>query len=117
MEKLDRLGWTAGMSFMAYGTRFGIRANDPEVLERVLPHLPLGWATDSSPTVDFLYSILVGGPGKRKGVRRYNLLYAGSGRLVRALDIAEVFTQLESHLELLTAYLAKDYWLMLRTSA
>jgi hypothetical protein len=109
MEKLDRLGWTAGMSFTAYGTRFGIRANDPGVLEQVLPHLPLGWAPDSSPTVDFLYSVLAGGPGKHKGIRRYNLLYAGAGRLIRTLDMAEVFAHLESHLELFTAYLAKDY--------
>jgi hypothetical protein len=109
MAKVDRLGWTAGLSFNAYGTRFGIRVNDPAVLSQVEELLPLGSEIDSEPIVDLLYSLLVGGPGKRKGVRRYHLLYAGAGRLARTMALDQLFTMLESHLQLTTAYLADDY--------
>ena len=36
MEQINRLGWAAGMSFVSYGLRIGIRANKPEVLDRAL---------------------------------------------------------------------------------
>jgi hypothetical protein len=70
MEKVDRLGWTDGLIFKAYGTRFGIRTNNSDVLERVQDHLPLGWEPDSEPVVDILYSLRVGQESKNKG-RRY----------------------------------------------
>jgi hypothetical protein len=96
------------MSFIAYGTRFGVRVNDPAVLERIPERLPLGWKPDSSPSVDFLYSLLVGETSSRKGVRHYNLLYAGSGRLARTLDLEQLLASFEEHLELTTALLARD---------
>jgi hypothetical protein len=97
------------MSFTAYGTRFGIRVSDPGVLERVRVLLPLGWEADRSPAVDFLYSLLVGGSsGLRQGMRRYHLLYAGSNRLARTMDLNQVLDGLAEHLELMTALLAKD---------
>lgn len=71
-------------------------------------YFPLGWQPATSPEVDFLYSLLAGKPSQHKGRRNYNLLYAGSGQLARSLDLEEVFSYFESHLELLTAYLASD---------
>jgi len=109
MAKVDRLGWTAGLSFTAYGTRFGIRVNDPAVLPQVEELLPLGSELDSEPIVDLLYSLFVGGPGKRKGVRRYHLLYAGAGRLVRTMELEQLLTNLEMHVQLMAAYLAEGY--------
>lgn len=109
MGRIDRLGWTAGISFEAYGTRFGIRVNDPSILECLLDYLPLGWKVVSSPDVDILYSIWVGEASKRKGLRHYNLLYGGAAQLVRSQELDEVFGSLESNLQLLTAYLAEGY--------
>lgn len=43
MEKLDRLGWAAGISFRAYGVRVGIRTTTPDVLPLIYPLLPPGW--------------------------------------------------------------------------
>ncbi|MGH8067683.1 MAG: hypothetical protein ACRERE_21135 [Candidatus Entotheonellia bacterium] len=100
MEKLDRLGWAAGFAIRAYGVRVGIRMNDPSVLERLEAHLPPAWKPASSPRVDILYSLVVGGSGARPGVRRFNLLYANATRLVRSLDLNEVFDPLESYLHL-----------------
>jgi hypothetical protein len=107
MEKIDRLGWAAGLSFVAYGRRIGIRVNDPEVLGQLPDRLPPGWKRVGSPIVEHLYSLLVGGNGGRANVRRFNLLYAGSARLARTMDLEEVFESLESDLHLTVAEAAR----------
>ena len=43
MRSIDRLGWADGICFTSYGLRIGIRANTPEVLQRVVDRLPPGW--------------------------------------------------------------------------
>jgi hypothetical protein len=103
MAKLDRLGWAAGCSFISHGVRVGIRANQPEVLERVTPHLPPGWKPARSPVVDRLYSLRVGGADPSSRLRRYNLLYVGPARLARTMELDEVFEPLESDLQLYVA--------------
>ena len=40
MDKIDRLGWAAGISFVSYGLRIGIRVSNPEVLNRLPDVLP-----------------------------------------------------------------------------
>lgn len=107
MEKLDRLGWAAGLAICAYGVRVGIRANDPSMLQRVEAYLPPGWRLASSPRVDLLYSLLVGGSASRPGVRRFNLLYANVSRLVRSLDLNDIFAAFEHYLHLNVAELAR----------
>lgn len=96
MEKLDRLPWMEGIAFTSYGARIGIRVNDTSVLGRIPAYLPPGWKVTSSLTVDSLYSLYVGGESKRLNVRRYNVLYAGSARIARAMELDAVFETLES---------------------
>ena len=100
MEKLDRLGWAAGLAFTAYGVSVGVRVNDRSVLERVRALLPPGWKAAGKPTVRRLYSLIVGGPTSRPGVRRFNILYADGARLLRTHDLEETLAQLELDLEL-----------------
>jgi hypothetical protein len=100
MEKLDRLGWAAGLAVRAYGVRLGIRVNEPAVLQRIESCLPPTWKPAPSPRVDILYSVLVGGTGARPGVRRFNLLYANAGRLARSLDFEEVLEAFEFNAQL-----------------
>ena len=100
MEKLDRLGWAAGLAFTAYGVSVGVRVSDRSVLERVRALLPPGWKPARKPTVGRLYSLIVGGPTSRSGVRRFNLLYVDGARLSRAHDLEETLGQLELDLEL-----------------
>ena len=107
MEKIDRLGWAAGIALTSYGVRIGIRVNDPAVLDRVQQHLPCGWKPAASPVVERLYSLLVGGAGRRPNLRRFNLLYGNLERLARTLDLEEVFERLESDLRLNVAELAR----------
>ena len=107
MEKIDRLGWAAGLSLVSYGRRIGIRSNDPDILDRLHKHLPPGWKPSSSLTVERLYSLIAGGPGARAGVRRFNLLYGDISRLARSRDIDEVLETLESDLRLFVAQAAR----------
>lgn len=107
MEKIDRLGWAAGISLVSYGVRVGVRTNRPEVLDDVVERLPPGWKHAESPIVDRLYSFLVGGRGARPGIRRYNLLYADSSQVARTINAAEVLDTLESEIQMYVAEFAK----------
>src|SRR5258705_3729934 len=103
MEKLDRLGWAAGLAFTAYGVAAGFRVSDSSVLERVRALLPPGWKPAGKRTVRRLYSLIVGGQTSRPGVRRFNLLYSDAARLLRTHDLEEALAQLELDLELYIA--------------
>jgi hypothetical protein len=103
MEKIDRLGWAAGIAFTAYGLSVGIRVSDRSVLDRVKALLPPGWKLTAKPTVRRLYSLIAGGPTGRAGVRRFNILYAGAARLLRTHDLEETLRHLELDLELYIA--------------
>lgn len=103
MEKIDRLGWTAGISFTAYGRRIGIRVNDAAVLEQLPDYLPPGWEPIDEAEVEGLYSLRVGGQSGRKGTRNFNLLYLGAALLARTEKLADALNRLESHLQLLVA--------------
>lgn len=100
MQKLDRLVWTAGLSFRAYGVRVGVRVNRAEALDYVRDYLPPDWKPANSPVVDRLYSVLVGGSDPRKpNVRRFNLVYADASRIDRSLDMESVLRSLESDIQ------------------
>jgi hypothetical protein len=100
MQKIDRLGWAAGISIHAYGRRIGVRTNEPAILERIRELLPPGWEPCLSPLVDHLFSLRVGraAPGSR--VRNFHLLYGGLTQHARSLDLEEVLHALEAQLQL-----------------
>ncbi len=100
MEKLDRLGWAAGIAFTAYGLSIGVRVSDRNALMRVRELLPPGWRPAIKPTVQRLYSLVVGGPTSRAGVRRLSILYSDTARLVRTNDFEEVLRLFEQDMEL-----------------
>lgn len=108
MEKIDRLGWAAGLSAYCYGNHIGIRTNKPEVLEKVQGHLPPGWEYGCSPFVDYLCSLKVGGARAGSGVREYTLLYGGLTRLARTMVLEEALLALEDHLRLYVAEHARN---------
>ena len=108
MAKLDRLGWATGMSFSSYGVRFGIRANEPRILEQTLAHMPPQWKPSSTMKVEHLYSLVAGGKSTQKRVRRYNLLYSGPFRLARTMKVEELFECFESDLQVLIAEMARS---------
>jgi hypothetical protein len=107
MQKIDRLGWTAGLSFTSFGVRMGVRANSEDALERALLRLPAGWKPSRSNVVERLYSLADGGGMNRRGVRRFSLLFGDITRLARSLDTEEVFDTFESDLRLHVAARAR----------
>jgi hypothetical protein len=104
MQKIDRLGWAAGIGFEAYGARIGVRVTDASVLGEVVARLPAGWRRRPSPVVDHLISFVVGGDSGR--VRRLHLLYGEARRLVRTTEVREALAVLESHLQQAVAEMA-----------
>jgi hypothetical protein len=96
MDRLDRLGWTAGLAFDAYGVRFGVRVNQAEALDHLTSLLPPGWRPSRSPIVDWLFSLWLGESQGR--VRQFHLLYAGILRRARTLDPELAFGTLEADL-------------------
>src|SRR5437588_3761939 len=107
MAKIDRLGWAAGLSFVSYGVRVGLRVNRPEALETISNYLPPGWKPTAREVVERLYSIIVGGNTARPGVRSFNLLYADAGRIARSLNPDEVLERFEDECKLFVAEVAR----------
>jgi hypothetical protein len=102
MEKIDRLGWAAGISFTSYGVRIGVRANSPEALDLVQEYFPPGWKPSPASIVERLYSFVAGNNGETqsRGVRRFNLLYRDIGRLARTRNLEEALELFESDMQL-----------------
>jgi hypothetical protein len=103
MRKIDRLGWADGICFVSYGLRIGVRVNEPELLDRVVPLLPPGWKPARSPFVDWIYSLRQGGASRAANVRRLNLLYTGAARTARTPDLDELLQGFERDLREYTA--------------
>ncbi len=103
MEKIDRLGWAAGINFISYGLRIGVRVNDPAIIDKVIEQLPPDWKPATSPVVDRVYSIIAGGEGARPGLRRYSLVYANASRIARTPELSQALDAFESDLQLYVA--------------
>src|SRR5262245_26188291 len=108
MQKIDRLGWAAGVCFEAYGLKIGVRVNAPEVPEDVLSCLPPEWRPLDTPFVDYLLSVRLGGPGPRAGSKSFFLVHAGLTLVARTLVRAEAMAALENNLQMYVASNAHD---------
>src|SRR5918994_2119193 len=106
MEKLDRLGWAAGLTFTSYGVRVGVRTNDPSVLDRVRAAWLPGSRAARHRRVDRLFSLTVGCHDPARNLRRFHLLYAESQQLARSLELDDVMAALETDLQLHVAEFA-----------
>ena len=100
MDKIDRLGWAAGVSIVSYGVRVGVRVTRPELLDQLVQRFPPGWKPSRAGVVERLYSIVVGGTDPRRNVRRFNILYGNVEKLLRTLDNDELLEVFESDLKL-----------------
>lgn len=107
MDKLDRLGWAAGIAIKSYGVSIGIRINDAGLLDNLMTCLPPGWQAARSTVVERLYSVFIGGRAARSNVRRFNLLYGDLEKLVRSVDEEQVYEALETDLQLYVAERAR----------
>lgn len=74
--------------------------SDDCALDELKGRLPFGWVPSEESEVDYLYSIRVGGEDRRKGIRRYHLLYADAVQLGRTFDWGQLLDAFEKDLEL-----------------
>jgi hypothetical protein len=107
MAKLDRLGWAAGASGVSFGVRVGVRVSDPRALSEAVRRLPPGVVPSPESRVERLYSLVVGGPGARAGVRRMHLVYADARLVLRTADAEQAMAALESDVRLYVAERAR----------
>lgn len=107
MEKIDRLGWAAGIAFVSYGLRIGIRASSPQILDRLQGLLPPNAKPARGPRVGCLYSLIVRGTKVGASVRRFNILYSDAVPLARTKDTDQVLEALERDLQLHVAERAR----------
>lgn len=103
MEKLDRLGWAAELSFRAFGLVIGIRTNDPALLNAIPAYLPPGLRPASNPVVNKVYSIIGGSSPARAHIRRLHLLYGNVERLARTGELDNLLEILRSDVNLYIA--------------
>jgi hypothetical protein len=108
MEKIDRLGWAAGISFISHGVRIGVRVNKSEALDLLQDYFPPRWKPSPSNVVERLYSFVVSNDKEaQRGVRHFNLLYRDIGRLARTRNLEEALDLFESDLHLHVATQAR----------
>jgi hypothetical protein len=107
MEKIDRLGWAAGVAFEVFGVRIGIRVNDPLLLESALSRVPAGWIRLQESVVDRLYSVVT--PlVRRRNVRHFCVLYGDHTRLSRTERTEDILDHFESDLDIHIAANSQD---------
>jgi len=107
MAKLDRLVWAAGASGTCFGVRVGMRVSDAAVLPEAMSRLPPGWAASAEARVDTVYSVVMGGPGGRPGLRRMHLVYEDARLVARTAEREEAMDALESQSRLYVAERAR----------
>jgi hypothetical protein len=110
MDKLDRLGWSHGFVFTAYGARIGVRTNDAALLEKLRQRLPpRARETAGRGFVDILVSVRQAPPSTRAGLRHFHLMYASHVRILRTTDLEEILAGFESELHFMVATYARRW--------
>ena len=103
MEKIDRLGWAAGIAFVSHGLRIGIRVSSPEIMDRIEGLFPPNAKPTRGPRVGRLYSLIVSGTKVGSNIRHFNILYGDAVQLARTKDTDQVLETLERDLKLYVA--------------
>lgn len=99
MEKLDRLGWAAGLTFTTFGVRIGVRVTSTELLDLASSVFPAGSKVSASRTVERLYSVVGGSTRGGDSSRRFFLLYGNVARLARTLNSQELYEIWQSDMD------------------
>src|SRR5437016_4186349 len=106
MDKVDRLGWAAGVAFGWHGRKIGIRVNDPEMMDSVIQMVPPGVRKRPESGVDDLYSLWSPKRG-RQGVRGFHMVFCDHQILERSLEAEPVIDRLKTSLSARIAVMAR----------
>jgi len=109
MQKLDRLGWAAGIAISAYGLRIGIRVDQERFPAELIDRLPFGSKILASNEgyVDQIYSVSITTTGSNAKVRKFHIVFSDALLIARTLDFNEAAEALESHLQRFVAEFSK----------
>jgi hypothetical protein len=104
----ERRSWVEGVTVLAYGVRFGIRANRCGVIEPYLKALPPSWRLAGSSNVERMYSIIADGDGRRRGARSSHIIYANDECIAHALRFEQAADAFESDVQLYVAEMSPN---------
>jgi hypothetical protein len=107
-EKLNRLHWTHGFSFLSHGVAISVRSNAPRYLDMLSTRLPPGSAGFPGSRADVIFSLWVPATPSGPGARHFTLLYRNDGLVARDLDTQRVIHFFDQHTRLTVAALARD---------
>jgi len=97
----------AGIAFVSYGLRIGIRTSSPEIMDRIEGLLPPNAKPARGPRVRRLYSLIVSGTKVGSNIRRFNILYGDALRLAGSKNTDPVLEALERDLQIYVAEKAR----------
>jgi hypothetical protein len=103
---LDGTEWPLALSFVAYGVRFAVRANDASLAEEVASHLPPGSQSGDFSDADRVYSLMVG-EDDGSGGKRYSV-YLDQAPLIRSPTLQAALRAFETDIQLHVAEMAPD---------
>ena len=109
-EGLNHVAWAGEACITAFGLRVGIRVSAPELLDRLLGHIPTGWKCALPQSVDRLYSLISRGPSLGPDVGGSHLLYVNDQRLARTGDPGRLVETFESDLNSYIAQTAQQWF-------
>ncbi|MEO9130518.1 MAG: hypothetical protein ABI240_04855 [Sphingomonas sp.] len=108
MGDLEKLEWVDAFSVVGYGARVGVRVSNPSIVPQLIARLSPGTRIGKAEgRVDRMLSVILGGPGERKGVRTMHMVYADHVAVGRSRDLETALESYDSHLRLAMAQFSR----------
>ncbi len=105
-DTLNNLEWPYGFAATCFGVRIGVRANNPDLLDRLRRLLPVDAKPYSGEVVDHYFSAVLGGSVAGSRVRKFHLLYGNHTLLLRGREIDAITDAFEPAFRHVVASLA-----------
>jgi len=87
----------ASLSFIAYGVRVKVRADDATALRRLSSFLPCGWRSSAPRGATRVYTVVTDGGKLRRRDEGFSLLFADDQRLCRTTNQEDLCGEFESN--------------------
>jgi hypothetical protein len=107
MANLEALSWIDAFAVTGYGARVGVRVSDPALIPMLQARLPPGARITRMGAVERIVSVILGGPGPRRGARTFHLVYDNHTLAKRSHDLAAALAGYDSALRQALALLSR----------
>ncbi len=105
-DNLNKLEWPYGFAVICFGVRICVRANSPDLLEKLRNLLPVDAKPYHGTVVDNYFSAVLGGRADGSRTRIFHLLYGNHDILSRGHDLDPVLDAFERTFRQIVATLA-----------